>query len=255
MMFSGKPTLEELDVRIRDAIRTVRERPLTQEERSQVSAAVTESVFQLEGKWTSNGRTNGVCDSENLASGISELVRVIAEIQFGIVSREEVEGIFATHEMTLPSMQLLDDERGAVERLGNQLLKGLARRTAFEERRETQDAATIDALAAARRTKKYESNLDVEDRDRSAALLPTGGNVTPHIEFGVEQRLDVQHAMATLSPRQKRIVVDRHLLGFKIKEIATSLSVSVETIRRELRAAESKLKQILGPDREEVSTA
>lgn len=64
----------------------------------------------------------------------------------------------------------------------------------------------------------------------------------------VPARLDVQEALATLSPRERACVVLRHYDDLPIADVAGRLGLSVGTVKRYLSDAHRRLADVLGAD-------
>lgn len=64
-------------------------------------------------------------------------------------------------------------------------------------------------------------------------------------ENSVEILLDLRAALSSLSQMERRAVLGRHLAGESLEVIATSVGVSVETIKRRLKRGRSSLKRNL----------
>ena len=56
-------------------------------------------------------------------------------------------------------------------------------------------------------------------------------------------------ALATLSPRQRRVVVLRHLVGLPEADVAADLGISVGTVKSTSSRALAQLRATLGPER------
>lgn len=65
--------------------------------------------------------------------------------------------------------------------------------------------------------------------------------------------VELQAALATLEPEARAIVVLRHTLDFRSKEIGEMLGIPASTVRSTLRASLARLREELGqPDPTEV---
>jgi RNA polymerase sigma factor (sigma-70 family) len=64
---------------------------------------------------------------------------------------------------------------------------------------------------------------------------------------GAEARLDVQKALAVLTPRERACVVLRFYSDHTVRQIADQLSLSEGSVKRYLSDANSKLAAYLGP--------
>lgn len=107
-----------------------------------------------------------------------------------------------------------------------------------------------DPLAYTRRTL---TNLRIDSwrRHRREVLTAPADVPEGRVESGVEQHADrdqLVRALATLTPRQRRVVVLRHLEGLSEREVADDLGVSVGTVK-------STASRGLGQLRTALSTA
>lgn len=55
-------------------------------------------------------------------------------------------------------------------------------------------------------------------------------------------KIDFNNFMATLPPRQREIAILHYLYGFKIKEIAKQINVSVSTVNRDISSLKGEMK-------------
>ena len=63
---------------------------------------------------------------------------------------------------------------------------------------------------------------------------------------GHAQRDQLVRALATLSPRQRRIVVLRHFDGMSEREVADDLGVSLGTVKSTASRSLARLRELLG---------
>ena len=73
-------------------------------------------------------------------------------------------------------------------------------------------------------------------------------------ELGQADRLDLEHALATLSRRQREVVILRYYLGMDTREVAEMLRINEGTVKSTLFRARAKLAEALGvPETEEAN--
>jgi RNA polymerase sigma-70 factor (sigma-E family) len=88
-----------------------------------------------------------------------------------------------------------------------------------------------DAVSAWRRTR----------RESIAAVLPDAGGADP--TAGVADRLDLERALATLTPRQRAVVVLRYFEDRTEADTAEVLGVSVGTVKSQAHAALARMRE------------
>jgi RNA polymerase sigma-70 factor (sigma-E family) len=59
--------------------------------------------------------------------------------------------------------------------------------------------------------------------------------------------LDLQQALASLAPGQRRVVVLRHLWGLSVEETAETLGISQGTVKSQTADAISRLRHLMAP--------
>ncbi|ACZ31490.1 RNA polymerase, sigma-24 subunit, ECF subfamily [Xylanimonas cellulosilytica DSM 15894] len=106
---------------------------------------------------------------------------------------------------------------------------------------------TRDPHAYARRVLVGRRTNDRVKRDRepSYALPALPDDATEGGERAVIERDRLVRALATLTPRQRRIVVLRHLVGLSEQEVAHDLGVSLGTIKSTASRGLAQLRQVL----------
>jgi RNA polymerase sigma-70 factor (ECF subfamily) len=82
--------------------------------------------------------------------------------------------------------------------------------------------------------------------------VPDEGHAGHEPEPEVARDTWVRAAIESLPPRQRAVVVLRHLAGLSLDEIATALRVSVGTVKSTLHAAHARLRVELADDPEEM---
>ncbi len=107
-----------------------------------------------------------------------------------------------------------------------------------------------DPLAYARRTLANQ-RIDTWRRRRREVLVdpadvPDGAEASSAERHA--QRDQLVRALATLSPRQRRVVVLRHFEGMSEREVATDLGVSVGTVKSTASRSLTRLRAVLGSD-------
>ncbi|QGQ18760.1 SigE family RNA polymerase sigma factor [Cellulomonas sp. JZ18] len=107
-----------------------------------------------------------------------------------------------------------------------------------------------DPLAYARRTLANQRISTWRRRRREVLTEPAGlpeGAATAGADLHAE-RDQLVRALALLTPRQRRVVVLRHLEGLSEKEVADDLGVSVGTVKSTGSRALRTLRQVLERD-------
>jgi RNA polymerase sigma-70 factor (sigma-E family) len=110
-------------------------------------------------------------------------------------------------------------------------------------------ARQADPLAYARRT-LANARIDLWRRRRREVLLaPEDVPEVARAGDGhrVEQRDELVRALATLSTRQRRVVVLRYLVGLSEREVADDLGVTVGTVKTQASRGLRTLRSALGP--------
>ncbi|MFC8191887.1 SigE family RNA polymerase sigma factor [Cellulomonas sp. NPDC057328] len=113
-----------------------------------------------------------------------------------------------------------------------------------------------DPLAYARRVLANQRIDTWRRRRREVLMAPSDVPEPPH-DGGAQEQADrdqLVRALATLSARQRRVVVLRHLEGMSEREVAHDLGVSVGTVKSTASRALVRLRDVLGtPDEHEGS--
>nr|WP_166850297.1 SigE family RNA polymerase sigma factor [Isoptericola sp. BMS4] len=131
------------------------------------------------------------------------------------------------------------------EHLADELVQQALTRTFLSWRK----ARERDPLAYARRTL---ANLRIDHWRRRRREVLTEPTALPE---GAERRSAAEHhaerdqlvrALATLSTRQRRIVVLRHLVGLTEREVARDLGVSLGTVKSTASRGLAQLRSVLG---------
>jgi len=92
------------------------------------------------------------------------------------------------------------------------------------------------------RRRRREVLVAPEDVPHAAADSPGGSDADRHAE-----RDRLLRALVTRPPRQRRVVVLRHLLDLPEAEVAAELSISVGTVKSTNARALARLREVLGP--------
>jgi RNA polymerase sigma-70 factor (sigma-E family) len=106
-----------------------------------------------------------------------------------------------------------------------------------------------DPLAYARRVL---ANQRIDLWRRRRREIVTDPHTLPErsaLAGGVDQQADrdqLVRALATLTPRQRRIVVLRHLVGLSEREVADDLDVSLGTVKSTASRGLAQLRSVLG---------
>ncbi|WP_432456691.1 SigE family RNA polymerase sigma factor [Cellulomonas iranensis] len=85
-------------------------------------------------------------------------------------------------------------------------------------------------------------------RRREVLTAPDDLPETPAAAGGTEDRDEVARVLATLTARQRRVVVLRHLVGLTEQEVADDLGVSVGTVKSTASRALASLRALLDAD-------
>ncbi len=114
-------------------------------------------------------------------------------------------------------------------------------------------AVATDPEAYARRVLANQ-RIDTWRKGRREVLtdpvdVPDTPSRAPSPADGAADRDEVVRALMTLTPRQRRIVVLRHLVGLTDAEVAADLGVSVGTVKSTASRALVQLRHVLVPER------
>jgi RNA polymerase sigma-70 factor (sigma-E family) len=85
-------------------------------------------------------------------------------------------------------------------------------------------------------------------RERSTEVLPDSGSTCSDGTDGAPLRLDLTRALATLSIKQRAVVVLRYVEDRSVTEVAEVLGIAPGTVKRQSADAVAKLRRVLGPD-------
>lgn len=107
-----------------------------------------------------------------------------------------------------------------------------------------------EPLAYARRVLANQRVSTWRRRRREVLLAPAGMPDAPVVaaQDAHADRDQLVRALALLTPRQRRVVVLRHLEGLTEKEVAEDLGVSVGTVKSTASRALRTLREVLGDD-------
>lgn len=105
-----------------------------------------------------------------------------------------------------------------------------------------------DPLRYARRVLSN-ARVDVWRRRRREVLLPAGELPERPVDgdeaSGVEERDALVRALTLLSPRQRRVVVLRYMVGLSEREVADDLGVTVGTVKTQASRGLRRLRSVL----------
>jgi len=104
------------------------------------------------------------------------------------------------------------------------------------------------ALNAIEKEKHGSASNEALDAPALESLLAQAASVQEQVEYS-QLKYAVSKALEELSPRQRAVVVQRYYLEMSEKEMTETLDVTPGTIKRLLHAARSRLRSLLGSER------
>ena len=174
--------------------------------------------------------------------GAPETLAVTTSARSGAADRDAEFAAFmaeATPALTRTAWLLSGDERRAEELVQQALVRTyLAWGTARQR----------EPLAYARRVL---ANLRIDGWRKHRREVLTGAPPERALEAEVDrlaERDRLVRALGTLSPRQRRVVVLRHLVGLSEREVADDLGVSVGTVKSTASRGLAQLRSVLGEE-------
>lgn len=105
--------------------------------------------------------------------------------------------------------------------------------------------AALNAVAKENHGTAFNEDLDAPALE---GLLAHAVSVEDQVEYS-QLRLEIMKALEELSPRQRAVVVQRYYLEMSEKEMTETLEVAPGTVKWLLNAARSRLRSLLGSER------
>jgi len=89
----------------------------------------------------------------------------------------------------------------------------------------------------------------LHQKDKQKDLLASADPMTVDSGHSSDLRMDLEQALAALSPEQRTVLVLREIHGFDYEQLAQILGVPVGTVKSRLHNARIELRQLLSSER------